>query len=1119
MLICRKYRHRHFFSELRVVLIAMLLVLLGSNCFAQMSVSIKSVKLETAVKQITSHSNYQFFYNDNMSSMPVNAVKVKKVNINQLLDRLFEGKNILYKVVGKVIYLSQKEVAKPSTTPQEQRMFTVTGRVTDAQGNPLQGVSIQVRGTTKGTVTDAEGRYVVVSEIPHPRLVYSYVGYRTKEASTLFHSGLVNVVLNEESRLINEVVVTALGIKRSQKALSYNVQKLDNEEFTDNKDANFINSLAGKVAGVTINASSSGIGGACKVVMRGAKAIQQSSNALYVIDGIPMFNLNDVGETEFSSKGATEAIADINPEDIESLSVLTGGAAAALYGSSAANGAIVITTKKGTSGKTELTITQNTDFLNAFVLPKFQNKYGTGSRLNTGTLDKSWGSLLSGSQNRGYSPSKDYLRTGVVASEGISLSTGNQKNKTYLSANMLNSAGIIPNNDYNRYNITFRNTTSLLDDKMQLDLGAMYVKQNDLNMVNQGIYSNPLVSAYLFPRGDDWNQIKHYERYDEQRGISIQYWPQELNEFTGQNPYWINYRNLRQNKRDRYILNAGLNYQVNNWFNLTGRVQMDNENNDYDIRLYASSNTTLTEGSSKGYYGINATKNRQFYGDMMANINHQLTSDLSLQANVGVSLSNVTQDILEVRGPIREDLISNKFDIYQLDNNLIKKTQSGYHDQTKSLFANVELGYKGAYYLTLTGRNDWPSQLAGTYSQRHSFFYSSVGTSLILSNIFHLPKAVNFLKLRASYASIGLPFPRFLANSTYEWDSALQQWTTKSNYPLSDLKPEKTNTFEVGLMASLWNHINFDLTLYHARTYNQTFDPSISVSSAYSTLYVQTGSVRNQGIELAVGYKGKWGDWGLSSNYIFSANRNKILELVRDYVHPETGAIINKNKLDVGGLSQAHFILKEGGTLGDLYSLSDLQRTSDGTIYVDAAGRVYTDNSVNAINLGSVFPKSNMSWQNKISWKNFSLDFMLAARFGGIAYSATQAAMDDYGVSEETAIARDRGYVLVNGQDKIDPEVWYSTIGGKSGIPQFYTYSATNIRLQEARIGYTFSKDKLWGIAELSLSLVGRNLWMIYCKAPFDPELVATTGNYYPGIDNFMTPNTRNIGFAMKLKF
>ena len=1091
--------------------------LLGMNAGAMaqnVQMKLGKVSVKQAIATLKDKSGYSFVYE--MNDLDLNKkVDVNATTLSESIQQILNGQQVNYEIKGNTVIVKHQGVTKDQ---KENATHTISGIVKDENGLPIIGATVKVRGAQMGVVTDIDGKFSLKTSVGSV-LTVSYIGYKTQDIKVP-EGGSLNIKLEPESKQLNEVVVTALGIKRSQKALSYNVQQVTSDELIRNKDANFINSLAGKVAGVNINTSSAGVGGASKVVMRGAKAIEQSSNALYVIDGVPMFNLGQEGGKGFESSGTTEAIADINPEDIESMSVLTGAAAAALYGSRAANGAIVITTKKGKVGHTEVTFSQNTEFLSAFRLPEFQNRYGTGSQLSSVEVaDKSWGKRLNEVNSYGYDPKSDYLKTGVVTTETVTLSTGSEKNQTYLSASAVNSAGIVPNNKYNRYNFTFRNTTSFLQDRMTLDVGASYIKQNDLNMVNQGSYSNPLVEAYLFPRGDDWQTIKMYERYNTQRKIYTQYWPQGLNEFTGQNPYWINYRNLRTNFKDRYMLNAGLTYKILDWLNVAARIRVDNSANKYERKLYASSNTTLTEGSGNGFYAISKTDDKQTYGDLMVNINKSFENTLSLQANVGASLSDIQQDVLSNSGPLRNDLFANKFTVFQLDDSKAARFQSGYHDQVKSLFASVELGYKGAYYLTLTGRNDWPSQLAGPNSTQSSFFYPSVGTSFVLSEIFHLPKQIDYLKARASYASVGLPFPRFLANPTFEWDTALRQWKSKANYPLYNLKPENTTSWEIGLTARFLKHFNLDVTLYHTTTYNQTFNPQRSVSSAYSTLYVQTGSVSNKGIELSLGYKNKWGDFGWASNYTFSANRNKINELVRNYVHPETGTVINKDRLDVGGHGQAHFILKEGGTLGDLYSLSDIKRDSQGRVYIDNEGKVYTDNNVGDIKLGSVFPKCNMAWRNDFSWKGLNVGLMFSARFGGIVYSATQATLDTYGVSETTAQARDLGYVEVNGGDHINPETWYTTIGSKNGVPQYYTYSATNIRLQEASIGYTIKKNKLWNIGDITLSLVGRNLLMLYCKAPFDPEATASTGNYYQGIDYFMTPSTRSIGFNVKVKF
>ena len=1020
-----------------------------------------------------------------------------------------------YTISGRHVIITKSTPQKPKQTGRKQ---TIKGQVQDVNGNPLIGVTVKVRGTNNAVVTDLDGNYTI-SANRGDILECSYVGFTTKDARV--NGNQLNLTLHENSKELNEVVVTALGIKREQKALSYNVQQVAGDAVSVNKDANFINSLNGKVAGVNINASSSGAGGASKVVMRGARSIMQSSNVLYVIDGIPMLNTGKEGSTEFASSGTSEGIADLNSEDIESMSVLTGAAAAALYGEKASNGAIVITTKKGSVGHTLFTITQNTELSTAFHTPKFQNKYGTGSNIReSGSESYSWGRLLNESNFMGYNPIEDYFKTGVMTTEAFTMSTGTEKNQTFLSASALRSAGIVPNNKYNRYNFTVRNTTSLLKDRMILDIGASYIIQNDRNMINQGVYNNPLVTAYLFPRGNDYQDMAMYEHYDTTRKIYVQNWDGLISELVGQNPYWINYRTPRTNKKYRYMMNAGLTYKFTDWLSLVARIRIDNSINTYEEKFYASTNMTLT-GSSNGMYNIQKSDGKQTYGDVIANIYKRFFEDkLSLVANVGASLSDLKWNQLGNRGPIDENLIPNVFTVTQINRARLIPEQSGYHDQTKSLFASVELGWRSQLYLTMTGRNDWPSMLAGPHSNKSSFFYPSIGSSWIISESFNLPQQIDYLKVRASFASVGLSFPRWYANPKYTWDENKKQWSSQTTYPMYNLKPERTDSWEFGLQTRLFKHFNIDLTYYLTKTYNQTFDPKISASSGYSKMYIQTGNVRNQGLELALGYNNTWGEFSWRSNYTFSMNRNKIKELVTAYVHPQTKALITVDKLDEGGLGAAHFILKKGGTLGDLYSLSDIQRDSNGKVYVDESGKVYKNTNVEDIKLGSIFPKSNMAWRNEFSWKGLNLGVMIAARFGGIVYSATQANLDYYGVSKTTANIRDKGGVSINdGENIINPETWFTTIGASDGIPIFYTYSATNVRLQEASIGYTLKKNVLFGFGELTFSLVGRNLLMLYCKAPFDPETTATTGNYYQGIDKFMTPSSRNLGFNIKLKF
>ena len=1089
---------------------------------------VSDAPLEQVLSAIEKQTTYLFVYDKNVDVARRVSIDVKDTPLNNVLNTLFQSSDIAYAVENTSIVLSQKAPAAQPGQP-----VTVTGKVVDASGMPVIGAAVIIKGTTIGTSTGVDGDFSL--QVPPPSadavLEINYLGYEPI-AQAVGSRTNITFTLRESAVDVDAVVVTALGIKRSEKALSYNVQQVNSEDIVANKDVNFINSLSGKVAGVTINSSSGGVGSASKVVMRGQKSISQSSNALYVIDGVPMFTTARDGGTEFASQGTTDPIADINPEDIESMSVLNGAAAAALYGSDAANGAIVVTTKRGKAGYTSVTVSSSTEVMSPFILPDFQNRYGTGDLNSTeSSFVRSWGNRLNSSNYMGYNPRDDYFQTGVTGTESVSLSTGTEKNQTYFSAAAVNSRGIVPNNGYDRYNFTFRNTTSFLNDKLKLDVGASYVMQKDRNMTNQGTYNNPLVGAYIFPRGNDWGDIEMYERYDPARRLYTQYWPVGDAGMTMQNPYWINYRNLRENNKDRYMLSAALSYDVLDWLNVSGRIRVDNSSNDYTEKFYASTFTQLTEGSKNGLYGITKTKDKQVYGDVLVNINKTFGENWSLQANVGASISDMRYDAMKVRGPIpdgeitdEKPLLANVFNVQNLSNtSKTKRLQEGWREQTQSVFASVEVGFKNTYFLTLTGRNDWPSQLAGEHSVKSSFFYPSVGASVVLSQLIpEMPKNLSYVKLRASYASVGVAFERYLANPRYSWSESGLNWSTQTRFPIYNLKPERTKSFEVGLTMRFLRHFNLDFTYYNTKTQDQTFEPNISTGSGSSKLTIQSGNVRNRGFEVALGYSNTWGRFSWDSNYTLSANKNKILSLADDVVNPETGEHFSVDQLDMGGLGDARFILREGGTLGDFYSRIDLKRDSNGAVYINEKGEIAKEpvtDVANYIKLGSVLPDANMAWRNDFRWRNFNFGFMVSPRLGGVVFSRTQSMLDYYGVSEATAAARDAGGVMINGNDLVDANKWYTAIGGGNSVPQYYTYSATNVRLQEASIGYTIPKKTLGDICEITLSLVGRNLWMIYNKAPFDPETIATTGNYYQGVDYFMSPSMRNIGFNLRVKF
>ena len=1111
------------------VLFTTIALSLSAQTQKKISLQMENATVENILNEIERQTDYLFVC-ESLDMSRRMSVDLKDKSVEEALSHIFDGTGVSWKVTGSNIYLF------PKTENKDKVSDIVTGTVLDNFGEPLIGAAVLVKGTTIGAGTDLDGKFEF--QLPadllssdNVILEFSCLGYKNQEIK-LGNKRVFEVKLADDSIMMEGTVVTALGIKRSEKALSYNVQEIKADDLVSNKDANFINSLNGKVAGLNINASSSGVGGATKVIMRGQKSISQSSNALYVIDGVPMYTTAREGGTQFDSQGSTDPIADINPEDIESISVLTGAAAAALYGSDAANGAIVVTTKKGKEGKLIVNASAGVEIMNPFVLPRFQNRYGTGD-LNSsiGSDVRSYGNLMNSSNNPGYDPAKDYFRTGATYTESVSVSTGNEKNQTYISGSAIDSDGIVPNNGYHRYNFTFRNTTSFLKDKMHLDVGASYIIQKDRNTTNQGTYNNPLVGAYIFPRGTDWEDIRMYERYDVTRRLYTQYWPIGDAGMTMQNPYWINYRNLRENRKDRYMLNASLSYEILDWLNIAGRVRVDNSTNKYTEKFYASTLPQLTESSKNGLYGISTTKDSQIYADVLLNIDKRFNEDWTLQANIGASITDMRYDAFKNRGPIADGEMSeekpglaNVFNVQNLSNSQkTSRLQEGWREQTQSVFGSAEVGYKGAYYLTLTARNDWPSQLAGPHSNKKSFFYPSVGASVVLSQIIpNMPENLEYLKIRGSYASVGTAFERYIANPMYKWNSSGLSWNTQTQYPMYDLKPELTDSWEIGLSMRFLKWFSLEATYYHTNTKNQTFNPQISTGSGSSEIYIQSGDVMNQGCEISLGFGKDWNRFRWDSNLAFSTNQNKIISLADNVLNAATGEYFSVDQLDMNGLGLAHFILRKGGTLGDLYSLADFKYDSNGMIVVNEDGTVSPNMIAEAkdyVKLGSVLPKANLSWRNDFRIAGFNFGFLITARFGGIVYSSTQAVLDYYGVSEASAAARDAGGVFINGGDRVDANKWFSSVGGSNPLPQEYTYSGTNVRLQEASIGYTFPRKMLGNVCDLNLSIVGRNLWMIYNRAPFDPESVATTGNYYQGIDHFMMPSLRNFGFNVRITF
>ena len=1089
-----------YLKNIRKSILIICLLLVGSAIYAQNSSKItikrKNISLQEALAEVRKLTHMSISYND--SQLPVNRISldIEKQPLEQALKVILKGTGFTYLIKDNYIMIV------PEQNIKKAKSRNISGNVVDAKGEPLIGVTVIEKGTTNGAVTDLDGNYKITTKTATPVLVFSYVGYQTKETHAT--ENIVNIVLEDGAQELGEVVVTALGIKRSEKALSYNVQKVGNDAVTTVKSANFMNSLSGKVAGVNINASSAGMGGAARVVMRGPKSISQSNQALYVIDGIPVTGRSQ-GELKgdammYANQPGTESIADVNPEDIESISVLSGPAAAALYGSAAAQGVVMITTKKGQEGKVSVTISNSSQFANPFVMPKFQDQY-----VNRPGEIKTWGDKAT-SEFGTYEPA-DFFNTGTNIQNNISLTAGTSKNQTYLSVGTTNAQGIIPNNSYDRYNFTFRNTTSFLNDKMTCDFNFNYIREKDKNLMAQGQWFNPLTSLYLFPRGESFDAIRTFEVYDPVRKIYVQNWNYG-DALKMQNPYWVANRMNRTNDRNRYMVSASLKYEILDWLNVTGRLRWDDAATKQEDKRYAST-LKLFAPSDYGFYGYDKINDQTLYGDLMLNINKTLGENFSISSNMGASFSRLKYDVTGFQGGLKAP--SNVFTPNAIDygnaTNDNRPIFESYKHYINSMFISAELGYRSMLYLTLTGRNDWDSALHGT--AQTSFFYPSVGVSAVISEMAKMPQMINYLKVRASWASVGSAIEPNLSSAwRYEYNPALGTYKTVTYKFPKKFYPERTDSWEAGVTARLFgNALSVDLTVYQSTTRKQTLLRDVTSGAAgFNKEYIQTGNIRNRGLELSVGYTKSWADFTWSSSLAYSMNRNKIVELLE-----------NPNEVvRQAGLSGCGVVLKKGGGMGDIYTYTDFKRDAEGNIALDSNGNVMQTNLSNPQYRGSVLPKGNLGFSNDFSWKGVNLGFVLTARLGGICMSQTQAILDEYGVSAVSAEARNNGGIAVN-TGKISAEGYYAVVGGDNPIWSEYIYSATNVRLQEAHISYTLPRKWLKS-KELTLGVTANNLFMIYRKAPFDPESTASTGTYYQGFDYFMQPSLRTLGFNIKLK-
>ncbi len=1123
------------YMKLTAILLLVTAMQLSANGFSQkVTLNCRNWPAKKVFNQIVRQTGVSIIYKESQIAQlaPLN-ISVREASIEEVLHICFKGLPYQFKIENNSIIISNAPAAQAGRAENKDALLVkLTGIVVSADGaRPLAGASVGIKNTRFGTTTSESGRFILETRETSGTLVISYVGYAAKEIN---FSGTdeFRIVLDPVENKANEaVVVTALGVSRSNRSLSYNVQQVNTEELNTVKQTNLVNSLSGKVAGMSISQSASGVGGSAKVILRGSRSVNGSNQPLYVIDGVPMQNTGNANGqiATFYGGGFSEGgdgISNLNPDDIASISVLEGASAAALYGSQAQNGVILITTKKGRQGKAEISFTSSYQNSHIAYKPEFQNHYGAVAGQTSGDIS-SWGDKISSAPDN----LKAYFRDGANITNSVSLSAGNQLARTYFSYANTHATGVQPENKLNRHNFNLREIGSFLNDKLTVDASLMYIYQDIENSPFIGAFPNPLLSLYLFPRGVDINPYKQdYFRPDSIR-LARQNWiTKGAGDFHQESPWWIVYKEPNSAIRNRFLVTASVKYEVANWLNLQVRGNLDRSADLSEQKFYQGTNGGYDIGGT-GTYRYNSLTRTQKYADAIVNFKLPLqTKDIKIGGLAGASVTDVISAGVTASGTLSTP------DYFTLTNIIAKNATpvspgmvsvpavlnpttavAPGHHQLQAVFGNLDFSFRDWAYLNITARNDWSSALA--YTNNMHYFYPSAGLSIIVSQMTKLPEFISYAKLRGSLAAVGNTIPVYL---TYLQNSQNVSGSLvfNTNQAPVTLKPERTKSMEAGIdLKFMANRLSASFTYYKSNTLNQYFPFSPSPASLVTTAYINAGNVQNTGYEFLFGFdvlKSSNFTWNTSVNG--SSNKNKILE-VRD-TSSNTFIISNDN-------NGYQSVIRKGGSYGDIFAF-DFVRDNQGRIVMTgdgSSGAPYKPTKTGFVFAGNANPKFQLGWSNSFTYKNFNFHLLVDGRFGGKVMSVTQAYMDFMGVSAESGEARDKGGVSVNGVasdgkpvTSVDPKIWYTTIGARGAMTGAYMYDATVVRLREASLGYTWPVVNS-AVKGLRVALTARNLLYFYKKAPYDPEVTISTGNGASGIDAFNQPATRDIGINVNVIF
>lgn len=987
---------------------------------------------------------------------------------------------------------------------------TLEGLIKDDSG-PLLGATVIVKNTTRGTTTDMDGKFRLEGLQPGDVLQVTYVGYDPYEVTYTGQTTL-DILMTTTANQLNAVVVTAMGIERQSKTLSYAAETVGGDDVADIKSVNMINALQGKAAGLQITPNSTGAGGSSKILFRGNKSINGSNQPLVVVDGVPLM-MNITSEQVNSNWGAQrdggDAMSTINPDDIASISLLKGASAAALYGAVAANGAIMITTKSAMAGRLAVNVSSNTTIDTPLSLPEFQNTYGANGQY-------SWGDKLA---SKAPDYAEKFFRTGWTTNNSISINGGAEDLRAYFSYGNVTSGGITPENDYSQHTLNAKVGFDLFNDHIKVDFNAKYVNQHISNQPAGGFVFNPLVGTYTFPRGGDWNGYKsNFETYNGELNANVQNWVTTTDE-TNSNPYWLLNRERPVVERNRYEFGGSIKYQIIDGLSLTGRMRYERADEHYVRNHYASS-----YGNKYTYGKMNDNRyfSEQLYADLLAQYNHTW-DDFSLNATLGTSMMQTRSNNVSLLYEQSKFVAPGNGgayypNIFNPSNFYMNGTTMGLErKRLNSVFGAVTFGFKEALFLDVTARNDWSSALA--YTDGYSFFYPSVGASLLLNRFVDMGRNIDLFKFRGSYSIVGNDVPVYKTNPRYTYGDQ-GAINPPESVPFRTLKPEKTHSFEVGFDGEFFQHrLHVNATYYKTNTKNQYFEVTLPWESGYKSQFVNAGNVQNQGFELTAGWFQDFGnEFTWSTDLNLSYNDNKIIELFDGI----------QDGVTVSNLGGAKVILYEGGQYGDLY-VRTLKRDESGKLVTETPEGADYQIPVNGGEqnsdlkyMGNMNSKWNMGWNNTFRYKDLTLSMLIDFRIGGKVVSMTEATLDGYGVSERTGRARDRGYVMREGIKFSNVKAYYDVVGATSFNSVYnvedYVYDATNVRMREISLGYTFRN--LFGQSKnLTLAFIARNLFFFYKDAPMDPDVSMGTGNGLQGFDVFNLPTTRSFGLNVKLNF